>query len=382
MKIAFIGFENVENPLLWAGIPYAILTELKKSDGVIVESFCCENERIIFPLKVLLKRFFYNKILKYKYGVYRFDRSEWFIKQKSKELNNKIYLFNPDLILCCTPYQIIGIENSAPVYIYTDATFNLLINNYPDYKRYSLQSKRVGESIEKKALQKAKKIIYSSNWAKDSAINTYNISASKLSVIPFGSNLILDEETKIDFNKKIDKNNFNLIFVGFDPKRKGLDKVIDFHRNLLKKSINSNLFIIGPKQLSKDHLNIKNINFLGKLDKTVPSENAILINTYQKGHFFILPADVEAFGIVYCEAASLALPSISNNLGGVDDIIKHKLNGLKFDPMSSVDKMVESTMEFIIDQQKYTMLRKNTYQYYLEKLNWHQSIQKLIKELE
>lgn len=377
MKIAFIGYENLDDPLLWAGIPHALFSNFKNQPDVEIKIIVPKIETISYPISVMIKRLFYNKLFAYKFGVYRFDRESWFTRARSEEMNRKLVGFNPDVILCCTAYQVNHIITDKPIFIYTDATFKLLNIHYTDYKRYAKVSVKQAESAESLAYQKASGIIFASDWAKQSALVDYLVPSHKINVIPFGSNLKLPANFKIKLVKKITKDNFALVFVGFDYERKGLMKAIKIHEGLMLAGVDSKLTIIGPDKLGPIY-EAKNINFIGKLDKKIPSDCAKLLKAYDNAHFLILPTQVEAFGIVFCEAASLAIPSITHAVGGTDEIIKNNVNGIKLSSDSEPSEFVNELLFYIENEHAYQTLRKVTYDKYCERLNWGSAIKQLL----
>lgn len=377
MKIAFIGFEDITDPFLWSGIPFTLYHKFKASTGVNVQTIRTANIKVKFPISVLLKRFVYNKLLAYKFGVYRFDREFWCIKAYSATINKEIAAFNPDVILCCNAYQIIDIKTTKPIFIYTDATFKLLNTYYTDYMRYCNTSVKQAQIAENLAFKKAKGIIFSSNWAKKSAVNDYLISEEKINIIPFGSNLKLPSHYQLKLEKKISRDYFSLIFVGYDHERKGLKKAIEIQNRLILKGVNCRLTVIGPSVLPQEFKSEK-INFLGKLEMKKPKDCEKLLNAYDDAHFLILPTNVEAFGIVFCEAASLAVPSITHSVGGVDEIIKNNINGIKLPLESMPDQFVEKLLLYIDNSASYQNLRKTTHQEYAARLNWDNTVNQIL----
>lgn len=377
MKIAFISYENINDPFLWSGIPYTLLKKFKSIEGIEIKAICTNEIPIKYPLTVLIKRFFYNKIMCYRFGVYRFDREDWLIKVHAKFINKALLEFNPDVILCCTAYQINRIEIDKPIFIYTDATFKQLNTHYTDYKRYANESVKQAQRVEKAAFITSQGLIFSSNWAKQSAIVDYAISAEKISVIPFGSNLKLPDNYQLKLHKEISRDHFKMVFVGYDYKRKGLSKAVVIHQKLLAQGINSKLLIIGPEKLPEE-FHLKGIDFLGKLEMKNPEDCMKLIDTYDEAHFLILPTMADCTPIVFSEAASLALPVITHAIGGIDEIIKNEINGIKLPTDSDTDLFVEKLIFYIENKQTYQNLRMSTHKEYDERLNWDITVKRLL----
>lgn len=377
MKIAFIGFENIEDPFLWSGIPFTLYNKLKASANVNVKVISSYKIKVHFPFSILIKRLFYNKLLGHQFGVYRFDREDWCIKANARYINAELAKFNPDIILCCTAYQINQIETNKPVFIYTDATFKLLNNNYTDYMGYSKASVKQAEIVEKTAFDKACGIIFSSNWAKQSAVIDYQIPKDKIHIVPFGSNLKLPKEYQLKLNKEISRENFSLVFVGYDYERKGLDKTIAIHKKLIAAGVNSKLTIIGSNELQQK-LDVNNINFIGKLEMKNPNDCLKLLAAFDDAHFLILPTKADCTPIVFSESSSLAIPIVTHSVGGTDEIVKNEINGIILPIESDADLFAEKLLFYIDNNQAYQQLRKTTYKEYCERLNWDITVAQLI----
>ena len=370
MKIAFIGYEDINDPFLWSGIPFTLYNKFKISSGVHVKVITSYNIKIKFPISVLFKRFVYNKLFGYNFGVYRFDRELWCIKANAKHINTELEVFKPDIILCCTAYQINEIKTTKPIFIYTDATFELLNTYYTDYMRYCKFSVKEAQIAEEIALKKATGIIFSSNWAKQSAITDYHIAQNKIHIVPFGSNLIIPDNYQLKLHKKIDTNHFSLIFIGYDDERKGLAKAIEIHTNLITKGIASKLTIIGPDKLNSRYHHVPNLKFIGKIDKKKADDYKKLLDAYDDAHFLILPTKADCTPIVFSEAASLAIPTITHSVGGNDEIIMNNFNGIKLPLSASADEFAAALLIYIHDHEAYNMLRNNAYHEYKSRLNW------------
>ena len=141
-----------------------------------------------------------------------------------------------------------------------------------------------------------------------------------------------------------------------------MDKTIEFIKKLQKINKNRiiNLDIIGCKNNIK--VNNNNIKVHGYLSKKSPGDVKKLNEFYRNAHFFILLSRVEAFGLVFLEAASYGLPIITNKVGGITSIVKN--NGIFFNMNDN----------FKIQYQKFKKLlrNKNYIKYSLSSLKQYQ----------
>ena len=150
---------------------------------------------------------------------------------------------------------------------------------------------------------------------------------------------------------KIKKNKiFTLLYVGQVTEHKGVLFLIQVFRKYFKNR-EINLEIIGngddleiAKKLST---NLENIKFLGKLSHQKVQEKM------QEVHALIVPSlCYENSPTVIYEAASLGLPIIASNLGGIPELI-NKFGGYLFTPHNEKD--LKEKIENLIKKEKHTI---------------------------
>lgn len=81
--------------------------------------------------------------------------------------------------------------------------------------------------------------------------------------------------------------------------------------------------IASAKLLTKEKNLEKRVHFLGDKDHVV--------NYLKDANVFVLSSNYEGFPISIIEAMSVGLPIVASNVGGVSELVKHKVNGLLFD---------------------------------------------------
>ncbi len=80
--------------------------------------------------------------------------------------------------------------------LYTDATFLNLLNSYSGFSNLSASCLKEAIEIDNLAINNSAILIYTSQWAANSAINDYNADPAKIFTIPFGPILTLLLVTK------------------------------------------------------------------------------------------------------------------------------------------------------------------------------------------
>ena len=137
----------------------------------------------------------------------------------------------------------------------------------------------MGNRIQHDAFENSSISILSSNWAKKSAIADYGISDEKLRVIKFGANHACNHTPDV---KSITSQEINLLFVGKDWKRKGLDVAINCTNDLNKRSdgVHYHLDVVGCS--SSGYQSTEDITIHGFI-----SDNEVN-NLFSKAHLFLV----------------------------------------------------------------------------------------------
>jgi L-malate glycosyltransferase len=191
-------------------------------------------------------------------------------------------------------------------YIITEHSSLFLKGNYS-----SLEEKKA-----KIAFNGADKIIAVSNSFAKTLTNTV-IPNKNIEVVP---NFIDTDFFKNQNNKK--KDDFVFMTACFLKRNKRVDRLIHAFAMHFKNKPNVKLYIIGDgeeKKNLKDLVGklgvVSQVTFLGGVNREQLRYHLSLANC------FVLPSDMETFGVVLIEAMSMGLPLIATKCGGPEDII-------------------------------------------------------------
>lgn len=359
MKIAYISKKNISDINEWSGSANGILKCLNYANFEVelIHNFSLKFE---FILKII--ELFY-RLFKIKYDP---DRSIIASKIYAKYIERKLNKKQFDFIISYDSTLISFLNTKIPIILWTDLTFDLYQKTYfRSYKSFNKGCINRGNYLEKKALDKAFKIIYSSTYSKKNAIEIYNIDENKIIILPFSGNIIFNydknEITKV-IEKRIETKNQKISFlsVGVDWERKGMDDAINFVKKLNKLNLKSEIHIVGsiPKNNNYDERIVK---IYGYLSKKKDEELKLLKTLYEKSHYFILLSKEEALGIVFLEAASFGLPIITRNIGGIKSVVKN--NGIFFDD-NDFEKILAKFKLININENNYKEIANNSLEIY------------------
>jgi len=375
MHISYVTPYNALDVHSWSGLGYFIAKALEN-----------QNHKLDYIGNLEIKR---TIIMNYKRRIYRkfslkFDeyREISVSKQLAKQIDNRL-LQETDLIFSPGSVPLAFLNSKKPKVLYTDATFAGIYGYYNEYSNYCLESVRKANYIEQKALDNCDIAIYASDWAAQTALDNYKVSADKIRVVPFGANIEIEKERKLVLQniKEKEKNELHLLFIGVDWIRKGGDLALKITEVLNKKGIKTTLHVVGLPELAVKSEHIKNYGFVSK--SSIDSIT-LMDKLFNMCHFLIVPSKAEAYGLVFCEANSYGLPAIATNTGGIKTIIKDNMNGITFPLNSEIDNWVEFIIEKFTNDDIYEQICINSFNEYNSRLNWNvagKHITKIINSL-
>jgi len=298
---------------------------------------------------------------------------------KAKGLKRKLSAGNFDIIVSPnSPDLIAFLETSLPIVYIRDCTFQLFINYYPTFSNLNEKALSEGSEIERRAIENAWRVVYSSEWAAKSAVNFYGADAGKVSIINFGANL---PEQQRFLTARPDDSVCHLIFIGIDWKRKGGEIAFKTFQKLKSYGIKCRLTVVGCDANIDDREDVEIVPYL---DKTNPVELRRLIDIYSKSHFLLLPTVADCTPIVFSEAAAFGIPVLTTDTGGNASVIRDGVNGFIFRAGSSEADYADRIRAVFTDKSLYNQLRQSCRNEFNTRLSWNvwlSQLNSLIKEV-
>ncbi|MHA1705620.1 MAG: glycosyltransferase family 4 protein [Promethearchaeota archaeon] len=177
-------------------------------------------------------------------------------------------------------------------------------------------------------------------------IQHYGINASKICVIPNG----YDEQIikKIVHNAK-NKNKVKIVFVGnLRPIKDPLTLLKGF-KKVIKKYPNIKLQIVGDGSL-KGYLEVfcRRNNLSSKVVFEGKKAHKETLKIISESTIFVLTSIQEGLPTALIEAMALGKPVVATNVGGIPEVIRHRINGILVPPQSpkavseALDKLITS----------------------------------------
>jgi glycosyltransferase involved in cell wall biosynthesis len=377
MKISYTTMYAAQDLHAWSGLGYFIARSLEKQDGELDYIGDLKGGK---PLPLLLKKLYYRGLGK----EFFFEREPSVLKGYARQISGRL---RPDTDVIFSPgsVPIAFLHAGKPKVFYTDACFAGMIGFYDSFSNLCRETIAHGNYVEQVALETCDLAIYASDWAAQTAISNYNVDPSKVKVVPFGANIDAerDEDAITDMVRARPDRSCQLLFLGVDWERKGGKLAVAVAEELNKAGLPTTLHVVGIPKIPVDPLPgfVVNHGFISKAD---PEGRKKMERLLGSSHFLILPTRAECFGVVFCEASSFALPSLSTQVGGIPSAIRDDVNGKMFPLSGGADQYVQYILSVFQDPGRYRELAFSSFAEYRLRLNWGSSgaiIMKMLKEL-
>jgi glycosyltransferase involved in cell wall biosynthesis len=95
-----------------------------------------------------------------------------------------------------------------------------------------------------------------------------------------------------------------------------------------------------------------------------------------------MPSRGEAFGLVFAEASSFALPSIATKVGGLPEVIREGVNGFTFPLDTGPAGYADAIQRIVADRDAYRKLAFSTFSEFETRLNWRTAINQMLHEMQ
>ncbi|MHB0913731.1 MAG: glycosyltransferase family 4 protein [Armatimonadota bacterium] len=257
------------------------------------------------------------------------------------------------------------LPTKLPTVYLSGATFALMESYYPQYQNLLPRSAREGHAIEQAMIERARLLLYPTDWPARSAVGRYGADPAKIRIIPYGANLEPGEiPTREMLGARSDA--CRLLFLGVDWNRKGGEIAYDALVELDSQGFPCELTVCGCTPPVR-HPRMRVIPFL---DKNDPRRREELCSLFTEADFLLLPTRNECFGVVFCEASAFGVPSISTATGGVPGVVRNGENGFLLPLNAGGREYARVVRELWEDEERYRSLSASSRDAFEKRLNW------------
>ena len=373
MKIGFYSVVPLDDKKNWSGTMFKMYEQLLIQGYEVVwipKVHFTEKEEKRFKL---IERWF-NKIFNRGYNRHLFIYKA---KIAARRLEKNLKEFKVDVIFNPTHVNDFAyLKTDLPIVYLNDANVAQLLNYYHYYSGFGILSKIETKYLEKKTLKNSSYTVFSSDWARNFAIDFYGIDKEKVKTIKFGANITVPE--KIDPNKSTEE--FTFLFLAVDWIRKRGALAYESLKIVREKGYPVKMLIVGCNpEIKADWVTV--IPFLNKNN---PDEFREIQNHLLSSHFLFVPTKADCTPIAFCEAAGYGLPVISTDTGGVSAHVIEGYNGCLLSEDANAEDYADKIEKLIKSPQTIKEYSQNARKLYENELNWENwgyQFSKILKQL-
>ena len=224
----------------------------------------------------------------------------------------------------------------------------------------------------------ATEVIVNSNYMKNELQRLFGLPYEKINVVPNGVNLNLFNGIERDYNfrRRFAMDNEKIIlFMGRLVYEKGVQHLISAMPKILSGYHDSKLVICGKGGMldelraQVDAMGISNkVYFAGYMNgKDVQ-------RMYKAADIAVFPSTYEPFGIVALEAMLSENPVVVSDVGGLNEIVQHKENGMK-SYAGNPNSIADSILELLYDHKLCADITKRAKNKVRNEYNWNKIAQ-------
>jgi glycosyltransferase involved in cell wall biosynthesis len=361
-RIAVASIGDAASVRFWSGTPFNMSRALASQGHEIV--YICPLRAPVLPVYKAFARL--RRVL-HMPGLSPFHARAVF-RQYGADALRRIRSVSPDIVFAPagSPFAW-NVPEDIPLVYASDATFRVIEDYFPNYTNLSRTARALADRLEHDTIARASLLLYPSEWAAESAIRDYGADPARVKVISWGANIDVapDRESVLRPRRP---GPCRLLFVGVDWERKGARVAVEILAGLRNKGVDAELVICGcrpPADIGPEGLTV--IPFL---DKNDPAQRDRMDQLYREADFFVLPTRADCYGIVFCEAASYALPSIAPATGGVGGAVHDGVNGILMRPDAASEDYVAVIAGIFRDPDRLMRLRRSSRDAFEDRLNW------------
>jgi glycosyltransferase involved in cell wall biosynthesis len=365
MRVAYLTNYDSNSRSHWSGLGYYMALSLERHGVQLVRVNCATPFTLMQKIRRRLIRIFTNKTL-------QLEREHSYLRRMAAKaeqlLSGELYdvLFSPGSL----PVSFLNL--GKPIVFFTDATYDCLVKLYLNKDSVCDKSLREGNSAENRAISNASLIFYTSEWAVRNALTKYNADAEKVRLLNFGPNLpdqLSLKEMDLIIRQRRWRSEQRFLFIGVDWHRKGADAAIATVERLIEKGINATITLVGcalPGETILPHF-VTHYPFISKSANTGIEK---LRSLFSNADFFLLPTRADCTPVVFSEAASFGLPTITTDIGGCNSVVIDGVTGYCIGSENFVDEASAKIISLCNDQESYEQFRLQAFYLYRNRLNW------------
>ena len=221
-------------------------------------------------------------------------------------------------------------------------------------------------------------VIVNSNFMKSDLQRLFGLPFEKINVIPNGINLnnFTGVEKDYDFRRQFALDNEKIIlYVGRLVYEKGIQNLIGAMPKILDHYHDAKLVICGRGGMMDElKQEVRNLGIDNKVYFAGYCDSKKVQKMYKCADVAVFPSTYEPFGIVALEAMLAGIPTVVSDVGGLNEIVDHGVNGMKSYAGNS-NSIADSVLSLLFDPKLCDTVSKNAVKKVKELYNWNKIAQ-------
>ena len=217
-------------------------------------------------------------------------------------------------------------------------------------------------------------VIVNSNYMKCELQRLFGLPFEKINVIPNGINLnnFSGIDRDYDFRRKYAMDNEKIIlYIGRLVYEKGVQHLISAMPKIIN-GYNDTKLIIGGRGGMYDELReqARCLGIENKVYFTGYLSSKDVQKMYKCADVAVFPSTYEPFGIVALEAMLAGVPTVVSDIGGLNEIVDHGVNGMK-SYAGNANSIADSVLTLLYNHQLCDNITKNAKNKVKQEFNWN-----------
>lgn len=290
-----------------------------------------------------------------------------FVKAKAERRYIKAAIEEAEMIGCdviigcfCSNECDLLMETRVPIIYITDINSLQIEGGEPGARALKIERERLMFSL-------ASAMVLPSNFVAKSAIEEYGADPDTIHVVEWGgADQVFSDLPDEGGERSTDP--FELLFIGHQRHRKGLDRAIRTVENLNVEGIGVRLLTIGRN--AEKIIDSQYVDDLGHLDLKNDDDRKVFERAFVRASCLLHPARSEPYGHVLVEACARSLPVVCTSVGGMSQIIRNEVNGLLISEPFDQASLDDAVRRLILEPELVSRLGAGAFLESQNRLNW------------
>ena len=242
----------------------------------------------------------------------------------------------------------------------------------------STETQRYINDTEWMLTYESSEVIVNSNYMKNELQRLFNLPFEKINVVSNGINLhnFSGIERDYDFRRQYAMDNEKIIlFMGRLVYEKGIQHLIAAMPKILENYHDAKLVIAGKGGMIDElKAQVESLGLGNKVYFTGYLNSKQVQKMYKCADISVFPSTYEPFGIVALEAMLAGVPVVVSDVGGLNEIVSHGVNGMK-SYAGNANSIADSILTLLYDHKLCETVTKSAKLKVKQEFNWQKIAQ-------